>query len=77
MANDRRKKSSVGLPRLLRTMSDICKVSDGKGIVDKYVRIILIPCFGAGCVWGWKNILQTVRLLFLRKQYTTLALNES
>jgi hypothetical protein len=51
-----RKKSSVGLSRLLWTTSDICKVSDGMRVVGKCLRNILIPCFGAGYVWGWINI---------------------
>jgi hypothetical protein len=48
--------SSVGLAKLLWTMSDICKVSDDTRVVVECLRNILIPCFGAG-VWGWRNIL--------------------
>jgi hypothetical protein len=32
---------SVGLSRLQKTMSDICKVSDGKKVIPKYLRNIL------------------------------------
>jgi hypothetical protein len=41
-----------GLSRLLWTMPDICKVSDGTRVLVKCLKSILIPCIGAGCVWG-------------------------
>ena len=52
------KNSSVGLSRLLWTISDNCKVSDGTRVVVKCLRNMLIrlPSFGAGCVWEWRNI---------------------
>jgi hypothetical protein len=62
--------SSVGLSRLLWMMSDICEVSDGTRVVVKCLRNILIPSFGAGCVWGWRNIPQKCAF-FVRKKYTT------
>jgi hypothetical protein len=43
-------------------MSDIYKVSDGTRVVGKCLKNILIPCFGAGRVWGWRNIPRTVRV---------------
>jgi hypothetical protein len=48
--------SSVGLSRLLWTISDICKVNDGTRVVGKCLRNFLIPCFWSGCVWVWRNI---------------------
>jgi hypothetical protein len=48
--------SSVGLSRLLLTMSDICKVSDVTRAAGKCLGNVLIPCFGSGCVWEWMNI---------------------
>jgi hypothetical protein len=44
----------------------LCKVSDGTKVVGKCLRNFLIPFFGSGCVWGWRNIQQTVR-----KKYTS------
>jgi hypothetical protein len=56
----------VGISRVLWTMYDNCKISDGTRIVVEYLKNILIPCFGAGCVWEWRNIPQTVH-----KKYTS------
>jgi hypothetical protein len=57
--------SSVGLSKLLWTMSDICKASDGTRALlhcsrYKCLSNILIPCFGEGCV-----------CFFVCKKYTT------
>jgi hypothetical protein len=49
-----------------QTEAKLYKVSDGTRKVSKWLRNFLIPCFGSGCVWGWRNIPQTVR-----KKYTT------
>jgi hypothetical protein len=57
------KNASVKLSRLLWTMSDTCKVSDGMRVVVKWLKNILMSSFGAGCLWGWRNIPQTVRVL--------------
>jgi hypothetical protein len=35
--------------------------SDGTRVVGKWHKNFLIPCFGANCIWGWRNIPQTVR----------------
>jgi hypothetical protein len=58
--------SSMGLSRLLWTMSDICRVSHGTRVVGKCLGNFFIPCFGSGYVWEWRNIPQTVS-----KKYTT------
>jgi hypothetical protein len=46
--------------------NQLCKVSNGTKVVGKCLTNFLIPCFGSGCVWEWRNISQTVR-----KKYTT------
>jgi hypothetical protein len=33
-----------------------CKVSDGTRVVGKCLGNVLIPSFGSGCVWEWRNI---------------------
>jgi hypothetical protein len=65
--------SSLGLSRLLWTMSNISMVSDGTRVVGKYLLNFFIPCFGSGCAWEWRNISQTVHVLNIQ----VLALNES
>jgi hypothetical protein len=67
--------SSVGLLRLLWTMSNICKISDGT-IVGKCFRNFLIPCYGSGCVWEWRNIPQMVRGFSCARNIQLEALNE-
>jgi hypothetical protein len=69
--------SNEGLSRLLWMKSDICEVSDGTGVVGKCLGNILIPCFGAGCVWGWRNIPETVHIFSCARNIQLLALNES
>jgi hypothetical protein len=71
------KKSSVRLSKLVWTKSDICKVSDGTRVVGKWLRNTLIPCFEAVCVWGWRNIPQTVRVFTWARNTQLLALIES
>ena len=63
----------LGLSRLLWMMSDICNVIDGMRVVVKCLGYILIPCFGAGCVWGWRSTGYTLNraYFFVRKKYTT------
>jgi hypothetical protein len=41
--------------------STFFKVSDGTRVIGKCLGNFLIPCFGSGCVWEWRNIHQTVR----------------
>jgi hypothetical protein len=62
-------KFKCGTLRLLRTMSDIYKVSDGTRVAVKCPRNILIACFGAGCVWGWRNIPQTMHVFSAQEIY--------
>jgi hypothetical protein len=69
--------SSVGLSRLLWAMSDIFKVSDGTRVVGKCLRNFLIPCFGSGCVWEWRNILQTVCVFSCARNIQLLELKKS
>jgi hypothetical protein len=68
------KNSSLGLSRLLWTKSNICKVRDGTRVVGKCLRNILIPCLGAGYVWGWKNIPQSVCVFSCARSIQFLAL---
>jgi hypothetical protein len=52
-------------------MQDICKVSDGTGVMSKEYFDTL---FGAGFVLGWRNIPQTVSLFFfVRKKNRTVS----
>jgi hypothetical protein len=44
---------------VVEVITDICKVSDGARVVDKYLRNIFIPCFRECCVSGWRNIPRT------------------
>jgi hypothetical protein len=62
------KNSSVGFSKLLWTMSDILKFSDGRRVVEKCHSNFLIPCFGSGYVWGWRNIPQTMCVFFCAQE---------
>jgi hypothetical protein len=41
------------------------------GVIVKCLGNILIPFFGASCVWGWRNIPPIRARFFVRKKYTT------
>ena len=62
---------------MLWTMPDIFMVSDGTRVEGKCLRNVLIPGFGSGCVWKWRNIPQTVRVFSCARNIQLLALAES
>jgi hypothetical protein len=49
-----------------REINFVRLASNSTRVVGKCLTNFLIPCFGSGCVWEWRNISQTVS-----KKYTT------
>jgi hypothetical protein len=77
MANDRRKINVRDFQGCSGWCQIICKVSVGMRVVVKCLRNNLIPCFGAGCVWGRRNIPQTVHVFSCARNIQLLILNKS
>jgi hypothetical protein len=69
MANDKRN-SSVGLSRLLWTMSDICKISDDTRVVGKCLQIFFETLLWVRLCMGMENTPIHARF-FVHKKYTT------